>query len=64
MSTRYYNVCSERKQNDTLEVKNTFHKIGVLKITPNGGHYLHLYQQPETTFRIFPNNEGELPVIT
>ena len=62
MST-YYTVCSERVQTDTLEAKSTFQKVGVLKVTENGGWFLQLYQQPETTFRIFPSNEEELPVI-
>lgn len=64
MST-YYTVCSKRNvQTDTLEEpnKSSYQKIGVVKVTANGGWYLHLYQQPETTFRIFPNEE-ELPVI-
>lgn len=61
--SNYYTVCSERNQTDTLEAKSTFQKIGILKVTENGGWFLHLYQQPETTFRIFPNTEEELPVI-
>jgi len=62
MST-YYTVCSQRKQADTLEAKSTFQKVGVVKVTDNGGWFLQLYQQPETTFRIFPNTEEELPTI-
>jgi len=61
--SKYYTVCSERVQADTLEAKSTFQKVGVVKITNNGGWFLQLYQQPETTFRIFPNTEEELPVI-
>tara|TARA_Y100001934_G_scaffold271241_1_gene357483 strand:+ start:935 stop:1126 length:192 start_codon:yes stop_codon:yes gene_type:complete len=61
--SKYYTVCSERIQADTLEAKSTFQKVGVVKITNNGGWFLQLYQQPETTFRIFPNTEEELPVI-
>ncbi|WP_421751097.1 hypothetical protein [Croceimicrobium sp.] len=61
--SKYYTVCSERVQADTLEAKSTFQKVGVVKVTDNGGWFLQLYQQPETTFRIFPNTEEELPVI-
>ena len=61
--SKYYTVCSERIQADTLEAKSTFQKVGVVKITNNGGWFLQLYQQPETTFRIFPNTEEVLPVI-
>lgn len=62
--SKYYTVCSERVQADTLEAKSTFQKVGVVKVTDNGGWFLQLYQQPETTFRIFPNTEEELPVIS
>lgn len=63
MST-YYTVCSQRNfQTDTLEDKSSYQKIGTLKKTENGGLYLHLYQFPNSTFRVFPNEE-ELPVIS
>lgn len=42
--------------------KTLYHKVGILKITPNNGWFLNLYHT-DMEFQIFPNHEDELPVI-
>ena len=43
--------------------KKIYHKVGVVKVTENGGWFLNMYHQPRTEFLIFPNHNEELPVI-
>jgi hypothetical protein len=40
-----------------------YHKVGVVKVTENGGWFLQLYHQPDTDYMIFPNHNDNLPVI-
>lgn len=57
--TKFYNVVTRKTVND----KHIYHKVGVVKITENGGWFLQLYHQPDTDFMIFPNHNESLPVI-
>jgi hypothetical protein len=59
----YFNVLSKKTIPLSEGQKTIFHKIGVIKVTENGGWYLQLYQQPNTDFHIVPSGENELPVI-
>jgi hypothetical protein len=61
--TKFYNVVTRKTINGSSEEKKIYHKIGVVKITTNGGWFLQLYQQPDTDFMIFPNHNEHLPVI-
>ncbi len=62
--TKFYNVVTRKTINQAAaHEKHIYHKVGVIKITDNGGWFLQLYQQPETDFMIFPNHKEELPVI-
>jgi hypothetical protein len=61
--TTFYNVCTRKTINSPSGEKKLYHKVGVIKVTDNGGWFLQLFQQPETDFLIFPNQNEELPVI-
>lgn len=62
--TKFYNVVTRKTiTGTTTEEKKIYHKVGVVKITENGGWFLQLYQQPDTDFMIFPNHNEALPVI-
>ena len=61
MST-YYNVCAEHIHQANGEEKSIYKNVGTLKVTQNGGWFLHLYHQPDVTFRVF-GNEDNLPII-
>ncbi|WP_299059176.1 hypothetical protein [uncultured Polaribacter sp.] len=61
--TKFYNVCTRKTINGINGEKKFYHKVGVVKVTENGGWFLQLYHQPETDFLIFPNHNDELPVI-
>jgi len=61
--SQYFNVCSTQIKIINGEEKITYHKVGFLKISDNGGYYLNLHQQPNTEFRIFNSQEEELPTI-
>lgn len=60
---KYLNICSKRTINSPTGPKNIFHKVGVVKVTDNGGWFIQLFQQPEVDFQIFPSQDEELPVI-
>ena len=62
MTTIYNVVCQSQIVNP--EEKATFKKVGYLKVTEAGGHYLHLYHQPNVTYRVFSSREDSLPVIS
>lgn len=63
--TKYYNVVSRKTIKDVSpeQGKHIYHKVGVVKITDNGGWFLQLYHSPNTDFMIFPNHKDPLPVI-
>ncbi len=61
--TKFYNVCTRKTINTSSGEKKLYHKVGVVKVTENGGWFLQLYWQPDTDFLIFPNQDDELPVI-
>lgn len=61
--TKFYNVCTRKTINSLSGEKKLYHKVGVVKVTENGGWFLQLYWQPDTDFLIFPNQDDELPVI-
>ena len=58
--TKFYNVVTRKTiKND----KHIYHKVGVVKVTENGGWFLQLYHQPDTDYMIFANHNENLPVI-
>ncbi|MFD2916858.1 hypothetical protein [Psychroserpens luteus] len=61
--TTFYNVCTRKEIKSPVGEKMIYHKVGVVKVTNNGGWFLQMYHQPETSFFIFPNQNEELPVI-
>lgn len=60
---KFYNVVTRKTVATKQEEKKIYHKVGVVKITENGGWFLQLYQQPDTDFMIFPSHNESLPVI-
>lgn len=62
MTTKFYNVVSKKIIPQGDSKKQIFHKVGIVKITMNGGWYLSLYHT-DMEFQIFPNHNDELPVI-
>lgn len=60
--SKYYNVVS-RKLATGDSGKTIYHKVGVLKVTQNGGWFLQMYHQPNTDFMVFPSGDNQLPVI-
>ena len=61
--TTFYNVCTSKTIKSPSGDKKLYHKVGVVKVTDNGGWFLQLFQQPNTSFFIFPNQNEKLPVI-
>ncbi|MFD1063692.1 hypothetical protein ACFQ1Q_10585 [Winogradskyella litorisediminis] len=61
--TKFYNVVTRKTVNKGDNDKHIYHKVGVVKVTNNGGWFLQLYHQPDTNFMIFPNHNDNLPVI-
>ncbi|WP_452597564.1 hypothetical protein [Pontimicrobium sp. MEBiC01747] len=61
--TKFYNVVTRKTITQNTEDKKIYHKVGVIKITKNGGVFLQLYHQPNTDFMIFPNHDDALPTI-
>ncbi len=60
---KFYNVVSRKAVSDNLIDKKIYHKVGVVKVTENGGWFLQLYQFPNTDFLIFPSHNESLPII-
>ena len=60
---KFYNVCTRKTIPNTTGEKKLYHKVGVIKVTANGGWFLQMYHQPNTDFLIFPNHKEALPVI-
>ncbi|WP_299213537.1 hypothetical protein [uncultured Dokdonia sp.] len=61
--TKFYNVVTRKIISNEDSDKKIYHKVGVIKVTKNGGWFLSLYQQPNTEFMVFPNHNEALPVI-
>lgn len=61
--TKFYNVVTRKTINQNDTDKKIYHKVGVLKVTENGGWFLQMYHQPNTDFMVFPNHNESLPVI-
>ena len=61
----FYNVVSRKEiPGGDFGKKTVYHKVGTVKVTPNGGWYLSLFLFPHVDFQIFPNQGEELPVIS
>ena len=60
--SKYYNVVSRKLARGESD-KMIYHKVGVLKVTQNGGWFLQMYHQPNTDYLVFPNHNEALPVI-
>ena len=60
---RFYNVVTRKHLKTPSDSKTIYHKVGVVKVTENGGWFLQLYHQPHTDFMIFPNHNESLPII-
>lgn len=61
--TKFYNVVTRKSINNEKNGKHIYHKVGVVKVTNNGGWFLQLYHQPNTDYLIFANHNENLPVI-
>ena len=61
--TKFYNVVTRKTITNDSNNKFIYHKVGVIKITENGGWFLQLYHQPNTDFMVFPNHNENLPII-
>lgn len=62
MST-FYNVVTRKVIADGTDEKTLHHKVGTVKVTPNGGWFLHLFMLPDVEFQIFSGYDNDLPVI-
>lgn len=62
--TKFYNVCTRKSIRTKKGQKKLYHKVGVVKVTEQGGWFLQMYHQPETDFLIFPSHNDDLPVIS
>jgi len=60
--TKFYNVVSKKTVPNGDGKKPIYHKVGIIKVTANGGWYLNLYHN-NMEFQIFASHEDELPVI-
>ncbi len=60
---KFYNIVTRKTISKNGADKMIYHKVGVVKVTENGGWFLQLYHQPDTDFMIFPNHNEALPVI-
>lgn len=60
--SKFYNVVAKKIITTEDSQKPIYHKVGVVKVTPNGGWYLSLYHT-NMEFQIFPNLDDHLPVI-
>ncbi len=61
--SQFYNVVTRKIINDGGNQKTLHHKVGTVKVTPNGGWFLQLFLLPDVEFQIFPGHNNELPVI-
>ncbi len=61
--SQFYNVVTRKVIRDGKEEKTLHHKVGTIKVTPNGGWFLQLFHLPNTDFQIFAGHNNELPVI-
>ncbi|MCL7752462.1 hypothetical protein [Polaribacter sp. Z022] len=61
--TKFYNVVTRKTIHKENNDKHIYHKVGVVKVTENGGWFLQLYHQPDTDYMIFANHNENLPVI-
>jgi hypothetical protein len=61
--SQFYNVVTRKVVKTGTEEKILHHRVGNIKVTPNGGWFLQLYHLPETEFQIFAGHNSELPVI-
>ena len=62
MST-FYNVVTRKVIRDGKQEKILHHKVGTVKVTPNGGWFLQLFMLPDVEFQIFNGYDNELPTI-
>lgn len=60
--SKFYNVVSRKKIEGNTSDTTIFHKVGTVKVTPNGGWFLNLFHT-DMQFQIFPNHDDQLPVI-
>ena len=60
----HFNVFSKREYQDGNEVKAKWYRVGIMKITDGGGHFLRLFIVPDQTFYVFPRNQEEEPLPT
>ena len=56
---RFFNVLTKKEFPNNGETTTLWHKVGVIKVTKNGGWYLQMFHQPETDFYIFEDKEKE-----
>ena len=56
---RYYNVLTKKQFDNNGTNTTLWHKVGIIKVTANGGWFLQLFHQPETDFYIFEEKQKE-----
>jgi len=61
--SQFYNVVTRKIIRDGKEEKVLHHKVGTIKVTPNGGWFLQLFMLPDVEFQVFSGHNNELPVI-
>lgn len=61
----FQNVFAKKNIVANGEEISLWNKVGVIKITSNGGKFLQMYHQPETDFYVFDNEQEEeaLPIV-
>ena len=56
---KFLNILAKKIYTDESGAeKATWFKVGHIKITPSGAHYLVWYCQPETIFQVFESTES------
>ncbi len=56
---KYFNVFSSRDYEENGETKRVWYKVGFIKETDNGGRFLTMFHQPDTSMYIFDQDERE-----
>ena len=53
------NICTRKEYEKDGVKKVKWYKVGTLKIADSGMKYLRLWQQPDTEFYVFENNDAK-----
>lgn len=57
----FFNIFTKReyKKDDDRGDYQTWYKVGFMKETENGGRFIRMFHQPETTYYLFPTDNVE-----